>query len=299
VQGGRAPIPLLPRRRVHGTPLGDMRSARRGDGAELVGLRPYRTGDDLRRIDHRASARLSRARGDETLLVREFHAEEAARVVVVLDTSPSMQLYPPELPWLQKPAAVERVVRLLLDSAAEARSAVGCLRTDAAGDVAWSPPARRPPAAEWLESATDGDGRSLVRSLGALARLPRLGKGTFVFVVSDFVDPPGEDVWWPLLARGWDPVPVVVQDPTWEQSFPALGGRAVAVACADGSRSRLVRLSRAEAESLREAHETRLRTTLDRLRALTLEPVLVGSHEPLDVHLAFHLWSAGRGGRLR
>ena len=281
-------VALLPRRRVHGTPLGDMRSGRRGDGAELVGLREYRRGDDLRRLDHRASARASRARDDDVLLVREFYAEEAARVVVVLDRRPSMRLFPASLPWLHKPEAVRRIVELLAASAFEARAPLGCL----AGRE-WWPPARRPRT----EDRHGDDGSA--PALAELARTPRLGKGTFVFVVSDFLDPPTDEDWRRLLARGWDPVPVVVQDPWWEQSFPAVGGVPLPVAETDGSRSRLVRVSQREARALRESHEARYRTTLGRLRSLTLEPICIGRSDAASVHLAFQRWSAARGGRLR
>ena len=281
-------IALLPRRRVHGTPLGDMRSGRRGDGAELVGLREYRRGDDLRRLDHRTSARASRARGEDVLFVREFYAEEAARMVVALDGRPSMHLFPPGLPWLDKREAVRQIVKLLVDSAFEARAPVACL---AGAD--WWPPARRPKTDEWQRDT------GAAPALQELARTPRLGKGTFVFVVSDFLEPPSDEDWWRLLARGWDPVPVVVQDPLWEQSFPDVAGVPFPVAEADGSRPRLVRIRGREARALRAAHEARFRTLLTRLRSLTLEPVCVGASDPASVQLDFQRWSAARGGRLR
>ena len=40
-----------------GVGLGDLVSAGRGDGLEFAELRPFRLGDDLRRVNHRASAR--------------------------------------------------------------------------------------------------------------------------------------------------------------------------------------------------------------------------------------------------
>ena len=52
-------FPLLPRLRVAGRTFGAMRSRARGYGTDLAGARPYRPGDDVRRIDWRASARLS------------------------------------------------------------------------------------------------------------------------------------------------------------------------------------------------------------------------------------------------
>jgi hypothetical protein len=165
--------------------------------------------------------------------------------------------------------------------------------------VRWWPPTRRPRTHEWLDGAPAAP-RSLARALGELAKLPRLGRGTFVFVVSDFLDgPPDEEAWWRLLARGWDPVPVLVQDPVWEQSFPAVGGVTLPVAGADGSHARLARVSHSEAVALREEHETRLRITLDRLRALTLEPICVDTAERAAVQAAFARWALGRGGRLR
>ena len=48
--------------------------------------------------------------------------------------------------------------------------------------------------------------------------------GTFVFVVSDFIDAVSPGIWLKLRALRWDVTPVVVQDPTWEQSFPDVGG---------------------------------------------------------------------------
>jgi uncharacterized protein (DUF58 family) len=287
----RVPIPLVPRTRIHGTPLGELGSARRGDGVDVIGVRAYRRGDDLRRIDQRASARASWASGSDVFLVREFYAQEAPRLVVVVDTAPTMQLYPAGLPWLRKPLALRQVVDHLLDSALEARASVGCLRAGA-----WWPPLRRPRPQEWLAACTSGP---LASDLETLAAFPRLGKGTFVFVVSDFLEPPAEDAWLGLLARGWDPVPVVLQDPTWERSFPTVGGRTIPISEADGSATHLVRLTRRECAALRAEHEARFEATVDAFRALSLEPVCVDSHDDAAVHRALSDWAAARAGGLR
>src|SRR5205823_4478340 len=114
-------FPLRPRGRVDGRPFGGMRSLRRGGHADPVTSRPYRPGDDLRRIDRHASARLSAARDSDELIVREHYAEEAARIAVVVDPSPSMSLFPETLPWLQKPAAVAAAASLIAASAYRAR----------------------------------------------------------------------------------------------------------------------------------------------------------------------------------
>src|SRR5882672_10612843 len=98
-------FPLVPRRRLIGLAFGSVRSARRGLGSDVAGSRPYHPGDDVDSIDWNASAKLSAARFSDEFIVRERFAEEAPRVVVVADRRPAMQLFPPELPWLSKPAA--------------------------------------------------------------------------------------------------------------------------------------------------------------------------------------------------
>ena len=59
---------------------GHMLSARRGAGHDLHSLRDYQPQDDMRHIDWKATARVSR------LVVREFTAEDERRVHLVFDT---------------------------------------------------------------------------------------------------------------------------------------------------------------------------------------------------------------------
>src|SRR5438874_2629969 len=106
-------FPLRPRRRVRGRPFGSMPSARRGGCFDPVSSRLYRPGDDLRRIDRHASARLSAAHDSDELVVREHYAEEAAKVVLLVDPAPTMALFPEPLPWLHKPAAVQAAAAVI------------------------------------------------------------------------------------------------------------------------------------------------------------------------------------------
>jgi uncharacterized protein (DUF58 family) len=249
-------FPLEPRRRVRGRPFGSMPSSRRGGRFDPVSSRPYRPGDDLRRIDRHASARLSAARDADELVVREHYAEEAARVVVLVDPAPTMALFPEALPWLHKPAAVESAVRLIEASAYRARSPIE--RHDAG-------------AAATAELA-----------------VPR---GTFVFVVSDFLAPPREDVWLAGLDRGLDLIPVIVQDPVWEQSFPQVAGAVLPVADPVDGRVRRVRLRRHEADERRAANEARLASLVQGLEELGLDPVLLETADDERVLDGFLTWS--------
>jgi uncharacterized protein (DUF58 family) len=237
-----------------------MRSVRRGGRWDTVTSRPYRAGDDLRLIDHRASARLSAARGSDELIVREHFAEEAAAVVVAAAGHASMSLYPDGLPWLHKPQVVETAWELVSSSAHRARSPVDRIEQE-------------------LET--------LLRSLQG-------PPGTFVFAISDFLHPVPSEVWAELIARRFDPVPVVVQDPVWEQSFPEVAGVVLPVEILEARRSRPVRLTTAEVDSLRAAHEARYAQLMDDMVQLGLEPIVLESDDPDHIFQRFVAWSEGR-----
>lgn len=266
-------FPLVPRRRIAGTPFGFLASSRRGHGVDLAGSRPYRPGDDVRLIDRHASARRSSLAAEDELVVREHLTEEAARVVVLCDRGPSMTLVADGAPWLSKPAAVEEVCELVQRSAEYARCRVEL------------------DAADSLESALAG--------LAAHDRPPPAG--TFVFAVSDFLRFPHDDVWAQALGRRWDVVPVIVQDPVWEQGFPDVAGVLVPFVDPLSGRAGSASLTRAEVAERRRAHGDRLASIRSRLEGLGLDWALVSSSDPGDVLDAFLGWSAGRsnGARLR
>ena len=235
--------------------LGAYTSIRRGQGSDVAGSRPYRPGDHSRSIDWKASARLSSVTGGDEFIVRERYAHEMPRVVILCDRRPEMALYPEELPWLSKPLAVERIVELIVVSAVNQRGLVGYLdhasheAENAAGTPFWRPP--RAHGGSWGEgNLVEQLGRTCVaastrrrtRSTRALRFLSVVAAavpiGSFVFVVSDFLEPPPRESWAAAIDRGWDVVAVVVQDPVWEQSFPPIGGVVTPFVAADGGRAR-------------------------------------------------------------
>jgi uncharacterized protein (DUF58 family) len=273
-------VPLVPRRRVTGPSHGSLRSARRGTGADLAGTRQYRTGDDVRQIDRLASARLSLALDRDEFVVREHFAAEATRVVVVSDRRPSMALFPPGLPWLSKPRALEAATGLVQASAGRARCAFRVV--DHLGAELEEEP-----------RAFDAPDDTLTRALDGLA-VGRLGAGSFVFCLSDFFVMPHEDVWGEALSRGWDVVPVVVQDAVWEQSFPDVGGAVLPVYDPYARRVRATRLTRREAHARRLANEERLASILVEFDALGLDPIVLSRHDEESVYEAFRSWAEAR-----
>jgi uncharacterized protein (DUF58 family) len=290
-----ATFPLIPRRRVLGLPFGGLHSARRGLGSDVASSRPYEPGDDVGRIDWHASARLSLARGSEEFVVREHFAEEAPRVVVLCDRRPSMSIFPADLPWLCKPEAVRVATDVIGASAVAARGLLGYL-DEADGETYWHPPRSqhelgRPEVERPFGAPED----TVERGLRFLAEQRRdLPSGTFVFVVSDFLEQPSRDEWLWALERRWEIVPVVVQDPTWEQGFPDVDGAVVPLADPASGRVELVRIPASEVAERRRANEQRRAGLLFDLRALDLDPVLVSSHDHREVVLSFLSWADQR-----
>ena len=183
-----------------------------------------------------------------------------------------MALFPDELPWLSKPAAVAETVSVIAASALRARC----------------------PAEEV------GEG-SPARLLDGLAHRDRaLPAGSFVFLVSDFLSAAG-NAWADALACRWDIVPVLVQDPTWEQSFPDVAGAVLPVSDPRTGRLRLARITRADVRERRRENEARLDALLESFRQTGLDWVLISSSAPSAVLEAFLAWAyvRERGRRAR
>ncbi len=240
---------------------------------------------------------MSSARHADDFIVREHFAEDRPRVVLVVDRRPSMSLYPAGLPWLHKPAAVVAAGRMIVESALAAQGYPGYLDFADAHEPRWLPPNRRENAAairdtELTRSAYTAPQDGLLRSLRHLERARAdVPAGSFVFVLSDFLAPPDPAAWRVGSALGWDLVPVIVQDATWEQSFPAVSGFLLPL-------EKPVRLTRREVEERRAANERRLAELAETFGALEIDPVLLSSAQPLDVFSAFMRWHERRRARL-
>jgi uncharacterized protein (DUF58 family) len=249
-------------------------------------------------IDWHASARLSTARGDDEFVVRERFADEAPRVVVVVDRSPSMGLYPAWSPWLSKPEAVRVATSAIVESAIAARAVAGYLASAADGPF-WIPP-RGPDVLELIEAheasaRLDPARGSLERAWAYFATSKaQLGAGSFVFVLSDYLHPPPQELWLAGQARRWELVPVVIQDPTWEQSFPLVGPVIVPIADPEMRSSIEVRLTRSEARAERARREQARASLLRGFGSLGLDPVLLDDSDADRVLHRFFEWAERR-----
>ena len=296
----RRTFPLVPRRRLTGLPFGDRPSRRRGPGSDIIGARDYQRGDPVSSIDWRASARLSAASGQDHFIVREHAADETPRVVIVCDRRPAMGLFDESLPWLSKPAALLAAATAIAMSAAAAHTDVGLIDyaglDERGGEPFWLAPTHVDGVyvtneREGPSTPFDAPENGLETALLFLGRLrSTLPTGSFVFLLSDFLVAPPYEALLLAVGRGWDVVPVVIQDPVWEQSFPAVGS------VADPGRSgiRLVRLSRREAAARRMRNDDRLRGLLEELTGVGADPILLGTSDQHEVDQAFIGWAEAR-----
>jgi uncharacterized protein (DUF58 family) len=272
-----------------------MRSARRGPGTDTAGSRPYVPGDDVDAIDWAASAKLSSARGTDEFIVRESFAEESPRVVLVCDHRPTMAFYEPPLPWLCKREAMCVASRLILDSTLASRGYVGYLDL-AEPEPLWSPPRTQrelTPLGEIRPFTAPEDVIELAFDHLDMHRRG-LPAGSFIFVLSDFLAPPPDRVWLDALGHRWDVIPVVIQDPVWERSFPDLSGIVVPLADPVTGAVADVRLTRREVKARKAANEARFARLIARFDALDLQPVIVSSAVPTEALEAFLAWSEWR-----
>jgi uncharacterized protein (DUF58 family) len=290
---------LVPRGRLIGLSFGTMRSLRRGTGSDIAGSRPYQAGDDVHAIDWAASARLSSARGTDEFIVREHYADEAPRVVIVCDRRPGMSFFAPPLPWVDKAEAMRQAARLIMESASLVGGFVGYL-DHGGGHPHWVPPRGVRRLWEEMEERLPSEEFSappdtLERSFDHLAEHRRsVAAGSFVFCLSDFIHSPPEPVWVAARENRWDIVPVVIQDPTWEQSFPDVGGIELPLRHPTTGREAPVRLTRREAGAQREANEGRFRGLLQSFTELDIDPVLVSSDNRDEILGSFLEWAEAR-----
>ena len=176
-----ARLRLTVRRRFAGATSGARRSRSRGTSAEFAEHRPYFPGDDVRRIDWNAYARL------EELELRLFVAEDDLSLYLLVDTSASMGLgAPPKLEVAKRLAAGLAYVGL---SGSE-RVAVLPFASGASRPLAPSRGRKRVgPLLRYLDELAPSGTTDLARAVEQfLARAPRPG---LVVVLSDFLDPAG------------------------------------------------------------------------------------------------------------
>jgi hypothetical protein len=207
-----------------------------------------------------------------------------------------MTFFAPPLPWLDKAEAMRQTIELVIQSASLVGGFVGYVDF-ADGEPYWLPPQGGRRLWELREERLPSEifGAPVGSVADAVLYLTEHAKavtpGSFVFVISDFAEPPSTEVWLRALERRLDLVPVVVQDPTWEKSFPDVAGIVVPMRDARSGRMTHARVTRKEAAARRAGNEQRLASLLADFESLGLDPVLVSSSDPIEILAAFLDWA--------
>lgn len=223
----------------------------RGDGYEFVELRQYVAGDDPRRIDWAATARVGAA---QTRVVLE---DVALTLAAIVDDSPSMRI------GRRRPLAQSAgdAMRAWYEAA---QSDDRCARISADGVVIpLALRGRRSAAACTHANHANRSAFSLIRALEvARAALPF---GSAVLVLSDFFDLPAEtDRLLAEMGRRFDCTALCASDP-WLGALPLRGF--VRLQDAETHESRTLFLGRRERESYERAVRKRGAALGARLRA--------------------------------
>jgi uncharacterized protein (DUF58 family) len=203
---------------VRNVRIGPHTSRSRGSGFDFDQHLAYRPGDDVRRIDWNATARLN------TPYVRLTHAERELDVVMALDLSPSMAIGSSRY---SKKDITTFIAASILFSANSDQINAGFL-TFSDRVLSWTPP-RRTSARAWrileeIWASEPGDGGT--KLLPAIRHmLTHLRTMSVVAIVSDFLT--GESVFdsadFRMLAAQHDVIGVVIEDPVDTTLPPGAG----------------------------------------------------------------------------
>jgi uncharacterized protein (DUF58 family) len=196
-------LALLSRRAMAGQMQGERLSPKRGQSVEFADFRPYSRGDDFRRIDWNAYARLER------FYIKLFVEEEDLTVHVLLDASRSMDWGEPNKLWyaVRAAGALGYVVLSGLD-----RVTVTALGSEQQGGGSFFPPARGKrqamPLFAFLQAftrpVTVGAGRAPAFQSSALPRYAASHSPGPLILVSDLLEDGWQEGLGALAARGFE-----------------------------------------------------------------------------------------------
>ena len=202
-------------RRLEGLLQGDYRSPSRGDGLDLADLREYQFHDDVRRMDWNATARL------DVPYVRDYLEDREIPVWFLLDMSPSMMF---EGVSVSKHAVLMEFTVLMCRMMLGRGNRTGAMIFSHGVDRTIPARGGRQQLLEILNRVAGHRAKpgatDLKQVLTDAAQLIR--RRSLIFVVSDFISPPGwEKVLGSLAVRN-DVIAVRLTDPL-ETHLPDLG----------------------------------------------------------------------------
>lgn len=313
----RKTVELIPRsQRASGLLFGDVPSTATGPGLEIADIRQMEPDDDPRYIDPIATALAMAIDEDADPVIRERLTELTLPVLFMVDRNPTMRLYDSQefTGLLDKHWVVNVVGHTLVESALLKNAYVGYIHQARFAhpnlgkrerDMFWRAPnlqggdrVRKVQRNYFPRREFFAPKDTLARQMKFLATQSpeELPPGTMCFIFSDFFTLPRKDLWmWLEKRMGLDLVPVLVQDPLMEQSFP-LELANVEITYVDPLSGRVMRIAftRRKARELKRRNEQRFRRIQNCFRDLRLDPIVLSSNEQNDIFAELRRWERRR-----
>jgi len=267
-------IELYSARKTRNLRIGPYTSPLRGPGFDFDEHRPYRPGEDVRRIDWNVTARMNAP------YLRQTHAERELNVVAALDLSPSMAFGSSRY---SKKEVMTFIAASILFSATSDQINVGFL---AFSDrvLHWAPP-RRAGGRAWrlLEELWEIEaGGSRTAMVPAIEQLVTLLRGmTIVCLVSDFIT--DDEVFGSralrMLASHHDVVAIVPEDPG-ETALPS-GRGTLRLRDPESGRAVAIKLDTKNRNAYRQEIAGRRQAIVDACYRVPIDCVFVPSDQPV------------------
>jgi uncharacterized protein (DUF58 family) len=267
-------IELYSAKKIRNLRIGPYTSPLRGTGFDFDEHRPYRPGEDVRRIDWNVTARMNAP------YLRQTHAERELNVVAALDLSPSMAFGSSHY---SKKEVMTFIAASILFSATSDQINIGFL---AFSDrvLHWAPP-RRAGGRAWrlLEDLWEIEaGGSRTAMIPAIERLVTLLRGmTVVCLVSDFITE--DDVFSSralrMLASHHDVVAIVPEDPG-ETALPA-GRGTIRLRDPESGRTLAVKLDTRNRNAYRQVVAARRQAIVDACYRVPIDCTFVPTDQPV------------------
>lgn len=289
-------FPLSPRKRVFGHLFGDAKGVRRGKGIEPIGVRQT-DNPDPKHIDWNKMARMDPDDADP--YVREQIRTESIGAVIIVDRMITMAdpVGDNPLGLLEKHTAATAAGIQIVESARKKRGAVG-YRDFSHGTLYHKVANGKTDFRKVIDKYLPHEHfRAMPGQLAAHLADLRTLRGAFVFVLSDFLDETllNSDIWEHITQSGYDPVPVLIQDPVWEQTFPdEAAGLILPFRNPLTGREEERRYSRSGARQQRTQNESRIAYIRETFINAGLDWVEISTTDPVKINTAFKTWSAGR-----
>lgn len=206
-------------RRLDGLLQGDYRSLFRGNGVDLVGLREYQPGDDIRYMDWNVTART------DTPYVREYVEDREITAWFLLDLSPSVDFGTVDTERVKRTVLIDFVATLARLLSRQGNR-VGAMFYGGAADRTVPARGGRDQVLRLIEDLLEQPplARAPFTDLSPLlvAGQHVLRRRSLVFIVSDFICAPGWDRPLNLLNRRHEVIAVRLLDPR-EVELPDVG----------------------------------------------------------------------------